>query len=69
MIIVLALGLWACHILPGLIFIAFGLICRFQAASILTILKPYLPDVPIEEELEPLAFLNEDTEETIDENE
>ena len=60
MIIVLALGLWACHILPGLVFIAFGLICRFQAASILTILKPYLPDVSIEEELEPLEFLNEE---------
>ena len=59
MIIVLVLGLWVCHILPGLVFIVFGLVCRFQTALMLVILKPYLPDTSVSEELEPLSFLAE----------
>ena len=64
MVIALALGLWVCHLLPGLIFIAFGLVCRFQTALLLKILKPWLPDSAAEDELRPLAFLSEEEEET-----
>ena len=63
MVIALALGLWACHLLPGLIFIAFGLVCRFQTALMLKILKPWLPNPLAEEELNPLEFLSEEEEE------
>ena len=66
MVFVLALGLWACHLLPGLIFIAFGLVCRFQTGLMLKILKPYLPDPMAEEELKPLAFLSENGEDNED---
>lgn len=54
-LLVLAFGLWACHILPGLIFIAFGLIGQFHAMMMAAILKPYLPKVGYEEELRPLT--------------
>lgn len=57
MLLVLVFGLWACHILPGLIFIAFGLVGQFCAGIIASILKPHLPDVHGEEEpLKPLTF-------------
>ncbi len=56
MMLVLAFGLWACHILPGLIFIAFGLVGEFIASMMISILKPYLPNVGEEEELKPLSF-------------
>ena len=54
-VLVLVFGLWACHILPGLIFIAFGLIGQFHAMMMDAILKPYLPKVGYEEELRPLT--------------
>lgn len=66
---VLGLGIWMCHLLYGLIFIAFGLICRFQSASILSVLKPYLPDPCAEEELKPLDFIGDDAKEYMDEKE
>lgn len=69
MVFALALGLWACHLLPGLIFIAFGLVCRFQTGLMLKILKPYLPDPMAEEELKPLAFLSENGEDNDDAHE
>ena len=59
MMMALALALWLCHILPGLVFIVFGLVCRFQTALMLAILKPYLPDNSTTEELEPLSFFKE----------
>lgn len=59
MLLVLAFGLWACHILPGLIFIAFGLAGEFIASMMVSILKPYLPDAEEEEELKPLSFPEE----------
>lgn len=62
MMIALALALWLCHILPGLVFIVFGLVCRFQTALMLAILSPYLPDVTAAEELEPLSFLKEEAD-------
>lgn len=42
MLAVLAVGLWACHILMGLIFIMFGLVGRFHGTLMASILKPYL---------------------------
>ena len=52
MLFVLALALWLCHLLPGLIFIAFGLVCEFHATMFAVILKPWLPrPVSGEEEL------------------
>ena len=56
MLLVLAAGLWACHILHGLIFIAFGLIGEFQATLIASILKPYLPSVTEDSDWKPLTF-------------
>lgn len=63
MALALALGLWVCHLLPGLIFIAFGLVCRFQTALMLHVLKPYLPESPAAQELKPLSFLSEEEKE------
>ncbi len=61
MLLVLAFGLWACHILPGLIFIAFGLVGQFQAGIIASILKPYLPNPHSEDtELKPLSFTEQE---------
>ena len=62
MMVALAFALWLCHILPGLVFIVFGLVCRFQTALMLAILKPYLPDDSAAEELEPLSFLKEEAD-------
>ena len=64
MLFILAFGLWVCHILPGLIFIAFGLVCEFQSVLISSILKPWLPDIHADtaENLKPLSFILEDEE-------
>ena len=43
MLFVIAAGLWLCHILPGLIFIMFGLIGHYCAMIFAGIFKPYLP--------------------------
>lgn len=50
MLLVLVVGLWLCHLLPGLILIAFGLVVEFQSTLLAAILKPYLP---AQESLEP----------------
>lgn len=49
MLFVLAVGLWLCHLLPGLIFIAFGLVVEFQSTLLAAIFKPYLPSAEIAE--------------------
>ena len=43
MLFVLAAGLWLCHLLPGLIFIIFGIIAQFNANIFAVIFKPFLP--------------------------
>lgn len=43
MIFALIVGLWFCHIIPGLIFIAFGFVAETQTALLAPILAPYLP--------------------------
>lgn len=63
MLLMLAVGLWMCHILPGLIFIVFGLVGQFQSMMIASVLKPYLPDVHGEDTLKPLSFTREQEEE------
>ena len=45
MLFVIVCGLWLCHILPGLIFIVFGMIFQFCATIFLSIFKPELPPV------------------------
>ncbi len=60
MIAVLAFGLWTCHILIGLIFIAPGLIVWCNAHLAVSALKSYLPNPCAEQELKPLNFGEED---------
>ena len=43
MLFVIAAGLWLIHILPGLIFIMFGLMGQYCAMIFAGIFKPYLP--------------------------
>lgn len=43
MLFALGLALWVCHLLPGLIFIAFGMVCEFHSTLFAVILKPWLP--------------------------
>ena len=43
MLFVLVLALWFCHLLPGLIFLAFGMVCEFHSTLFAVILKPWLP--------------------------
>ena len=43
MMFVVIAGIWACHIIPGLIFIMFGLVAQFCATIFASIFKPYLP--------------------------
>lgn len=62
MLLMLAAGLWLCHILPGLIFIVFGLVGQFQSILIASILKPQLPDVHGDTEMNPLTFADEEEE-------
>ena len=45
MLLVLAFALWVCHLLPGLIFIAFGLVCEFHANIFDAMFRPWLPKV------------------------
>lgn len=63
MLAVFAAGLWACHILSGLIFIVFGLTGWFIASQMVRILKPYLPDPCAEDGTAPLTFAPEGMEE------
>ena len=63
MLFALALALWLCHLLPGLIFIAFGVVCEFHSTLFAVILKPWLPKLTNEEE-----FLDDDGEEYGDED-
>ena len=49
MLILPVVGIWLCHILHGLIFIAFGLVGEFQVILMCPILKPYLPDTESED--------------------
>ncbi len=66
MLLMLAVGLWFCHILPGLIFIVFGLVGQFQSMMIASILKPHLPDVHDGGEMKPLSFTEDDGETFMD---
>jgi uncharacterized membrane protein YesL len=50
MLFAFVIAIWACHILTGLIFIAFGVAAEFQAALLASILSPYLPDNSIIED-------------------
>lgn len=59
MLLMTALGLWACHLLPGLILIAFGLVGRFHSVLLAAILKPCLPDINTDEDVKPLSFITE----------
>lgn len=54
MIVTLIIGLWFCHIIPGLIFIAFGLIAETQSGILASIFAPYLP-APYESESEEIS--------------
>lgn len=63
MLFILVVGLWFCHLLPGLIFIVFGLVGQFQSMIIASILKPQLPDVHADIEMKPLSFADEGEEE------
>lgn len=51
MLFTVVLALWLCHLLPGLIFIAFGIVCEFHSTLFAVILKPWLPKLASEEEL------------------
>ena len=51
MLFAVVLALWLCHLLPGLIFIAFGVVCEFHSTLFAVILKPWLPKLVSEEEL------------------
>ena len=50
MLFTVVLALWVCHLLPGLMFVAFGLVCQSHARHMLSILKPWLPDPSAPEE-------------------
>ena len=45
MLLVLVFALWVCHLLPGLIFIAFGLVCEFHATLFAAMFRDRLPKV------------------------
>ena len=68
----LAMGIWIFHLLPGLIFIIPGLVIEFQTALLIPVLKPYLPDIHIEDEWHLAASeeekIEEDNYEGIDKN-
>ena len=50
MLFAVVLALWLCHLLPGLMFIAFGMVCEFHSTLFAVILKPWLPRLTPEEE-------------------
>lgn len=43
MVFTMAFALWICHLAPGLILIAFGLIAEIHGNTLLSIIGPYLP--------------------------
>lgn len=43
MMFLIVAGIWMCRIIPGLIFIMFGLIAQFCSTIFASIFKPYLP--------------------------
>ena len=43
MLFVAAVSLWLCHIVPGLIFIMFGVAAQFITTVMLSVFRPYLP--------------------------
>ncbi len=43
MLFVTVLAVWLCHLMPGLIFVAFGVVCEFQSTMFAVMLKPWLP--------------------------
>lgn len=43
MLLAVVVALWVCHLLPGLMFIAFGFVCQFHARRLVSILRPWLP--------------------------
>lgn len=65
MLFAVALALWLCHLLPGLVFIAFGVVCEFHSTLFAVILKPWLPKPATAEEDEDSedgVWLSEDSE-------
>lgn len=50
MLFALVLALWLCHLLPGLMFVAFGMVCEFHSTLFAVILKPWLPRLTPEAE-------------------
>lgn len=68
----LVIGIWIFHLLPGLIFIIPGLIAEFQTALMIPVLKPYLPDLYMEDEwhlsISDEQDAEEDKNEGIDQN-
>ena len=61
----LALGLWLCHLLPGLLFIAPAFIAENHTAILLTVLDPYLPKPFEEDETEDNGGSEHDAEDKI----
>lgn len=51
MLFAVVLALWLCHLLPGLVFIVFGIVCEFHSTLFAVILKPWLPHLEEEEEM------------------
>ena len=43
MLFVIVAAIWFCHLIPGLIFIMFGIVAQFNANIFAVIFKPYLP--------------------------
>ncbi|MBQ8032122.1 MAG: hypothetical protein IJ260_11440, partial [Butyrivibrio sp.] len=43
MMFVIIAAIWLCHLIPGLIFIMFGIVAQFNASIFAVIFKPYLP--------------------------
>ena len=65
MLFAVALALWLCHLLPGLVFIAFGVVCEFHSTLFAVILKPWLPkpaNAEEDEDSEDGVWLSEDSE-------
>ena len=61
----LALGLWLCHLLPGLLFIAPAFIAENHTAILLTVLDPYLPKPFEDDETEDNGGSEHDAEDKI----
>lgn len=50
MLFAVVLAVWLCHLLPGLVFIVFGLVCELHSTMFAVILKPWLPELKSEDE-------------------